>query len=211
MENQNRALQDNCAVHYQPLLKIVDQDYQRVCLKCLRVQFLKRDQAQLQRQIEGDVALMQEGYAQMCREYGIIKNVQKEYCDFTTEAMQRVSSALDAAFISYKTKIQTLLELQVLQDAQLIEVFHSKFSAVDHLVSEHANMQTRSLFQVFVDNLTLPTQIASIKSDLDCLKTPTTVKEAFQKMVAKCERTFKLGCEQMLEESGVTTAASKRR
>ena len=79
------------------------------------------------------------------------------------------------------------------------------------MVSEHANMQTRSLFQVFVDNLTLPTQIASIKSDLDCLKTPTTVKEAFQKMVAKCERTFKQGCEQMLEESGVTTAASKRR
>lgn len=46
-ENQNRALQTNCAIHFQPLLKIVDPEYQRQCLKCIRQIFLKRDQEQL--------------------------------------------------------------------------------------------------------------------------------------------------------------------
>jgi hypothetical protein len=41
-------------------------------------------------------------------------------------------------------------------------------------------MQSRSLFQVFVDNLTLPSQIQSIKDELDVLRGPISVKESFQ-------------------------------
>ena len=71
-------------------------------------------------------------------------------------------------------------------------------------------MQSRSLFQVFVDNLTLPSQIQGIKDELDLLRGPTSVKESFQQIVKKCERVFKCGSEQILEECGVATPGRKR-
>ncbi len=38
-----------------------------------------------------------------------------------------------------------------------------------------------------------------------------TIKEAFQKIVIKCERVFKSGCDQILEECGVNTASGARK
>ena len=154
---------------------------------------------------------MQDGFELLCREYGIRENVQKEYCDFTTEAMLKLNQGLDLQFGQFKSKIQTLMEMQVLQDAQMIEQFHKKFQAIDTLVREHSKLQTRSLFQVFVDNLTLPGQITEIKNQLDELKAPQSIKEQFQLLVSKCDKVLKSGIEQMLEESGVQTATRKRR
>ena len=46
-QNTNGALKNNCPKHFQPMLQIVDPDYPKSCLKCLRAAYLQRNQTEL--------------------------------------------------------------------------------------------------------------------------------------------------------------------
>ena len=141
--NKNKALVGYCKKHYQPMLKIIDQDFAKSCTRCLREAFLKKDQDELRASIRVDIGQMQEGFTKLKDEFGIRNNIKSEFCTFTTNIIQQSISELDAKYQKMRSKIVEKFEMKVLEQADQIEAFSCEFNTLYQLVESHAQINNR--------------------------------------------------------------------
>ena len=93
------------------------------------------------------------------QEFGIRNNIKQEFCAFSTNIIQQAIEELDLKYQKMRSKIVEKFEMKVLEQADQIEAFSNEYNQLQHLVESHAQINNRSLFQVFVDNLIFPSKI----------------------------------------------------
>ena len=124
----------------------------------------------------------------LMNEFAIRTNVKSEFCAFTTNIIQHSMETLDERYQVLRSKILQRYEMKVLEIADQIDAFANEFNQLKQVVDQHAETGTRSLFQVFVDNLICPERILSHKANLHDMRSPLQIRQKFAEMIQKVEK-----------------------
>ena len=86
-----------------------------------------------------------------------------------------------------KTQLTEQINQKLLGYLQMLDMCCSEFDQYEGLITQHANLHNRSLFQAFVDNQVIPSKIKHCRNNLESVMSPAAIKKQFAILVGGIE------------------------
>ena len=96
---------------------------------------------------------------------------------------------LETTFQVVKTQLLEQVNQKLLNYLSKLETYSDEFERYESLVTSHADFNSRSLFQAFVDNQITPSKIEACRNNLMSIQSPGTIKKQFALMMGSLELT----------------------